>query len=111
MLKISTALSAGKHCHDDVDNMLLCSTCSTGNDTHCLGILGVPDGDCYCSEGCKQLALLQPGCSMVAEAPQLLYANAKQPHLSLAMFCNCIISMSDSNLADSNLAESGASST
>uniref|UniRef100_A0A383VQ66 Uncharacterized protein n=2 Tax=Tetradesmus obliquus TaxID=3088 RepID=A0A383VQ66_TETOB len=80
--------------------MLLCSTCNTGNHTHCLGLPSVPAGDYYCSKGCKQLALLQPGCTVVAEAPQPLYADEKQPHLSQALFCNSIISIGDITLSD-----------
>jgi hypothetical protein len=60
----------------------------------------VPAGDYYCSEGCKQLALLQPGCTVVVEAPQPLYADEKQPHLSQALFCNNIISIGDIILSD-----------
>jgi hypothetical protein len=85
---------------DDADNMLLCSTCNTGNHTHCLGLPGVPAGDYYCSEGCKQLGLLQPGCTVVVEAPQPLYADEKQPHLSQALFCNNIISIGDITFSD-----------
>jgi hypothetical protein len=83
---------------DDADNMLLCSTCNTGNRTHCLGLPGVPTGDYYCSKGCKQLALLQPGCTVIVEAPQPLYADEKQPHLSQALFCNSIIDIILSDL-------------
>lgn len=85
---------------DDADHMLLCSTCNTGNHTHCLGLPDVPADYHYCSEGCKQLALLQPGCIVVIEAPQPLYADEKQPHLSQALFCNSVISISGITLAD-----------
>jgi hypothetical protein len=86
---------------EDAEHMLLCSTCNTGNHTHCLGLPGVPAGDYYCNEGCKcQLALLQPGCTVVVEVPQPLYADEKQPHLSQALSCNSIISIGDINLSD-----------
>lgn len=65
-------------------DMLLCSTCNSGNHTHCVGLTCIPEDEFYCSEGCRQLAELQVGSTVITEFPQPLYVDPSVPHLSQA---------------------------
>lgn len=81
-------------------DMLLCSCCNSGNHTHCVGLPCIPEADCCCSEGCRQLAQLQVVSTIVIESPQPLYMDAGVPHLSQGLFSNIITKSGPVQLAD-----------
>lgn len=75
--------------------MVLCSTCNSGNHTHTHSMGGtcIPEGDYYCSKGCRQLGELHVGSTIVTESPHPLYVHPNVPHLSQGLCSNAITTL------------------